>query len=103
MILDFQENDTTLRCLFSGELNSDQCAQLEADLARRIAASILANAQRKIVFDMAQTTYISSAFLRICLFYCKKVTAERFAIENTSSDLKKVFEITGFFDMMKIS
>lgn len=103
MLLTFEEDKNTLRCRFAGELNSDRCAELEEDLAARIVPSIAAEPLRAIVFDLIETRYISSAFLRLCLFYCKKVGAERFAIEGASFDLKKVFEISGFTELMRVS
>lgn len=103
MLLTFEEDKNTLRCRFAGELNSDRCSEIEGDLATHITRSIKAEPSRRLVFDLSGTPYISSAFLRLCLFYCKKVGTENFVIEGASADLKKVFDIAGFTDLMRVS
>ncbi|MGL4943024.1 MAG: STAS domain-containing protein [Thermoguttaceae bacterium] len=103
MLLTFEEDKNTFRCRFAGELNSDRCSEIESELATAITRSITAEPSRRLVFDLSGVPYISSAFLRLCLFYCKKLGTEKFAIEGASSDLKKVFEIAGFTELMKVS
>ena len=101
-MMDFEESGNTLRCSFSGDLGADVCALLETELKDRIAGFLQGREEYEIVFDLTGTRYMASAFLRLCLFHCKLAGNKNFRIENPSDDLKKVFTIAGFTEMMNI-
>lgn len=98
----FEESDGTLYCRFEKELNSDVCSQIETPLAERIDTALKADPELSLVFDLSDVRYISSAFLRLCLYHCKRVGLDRFRIMNTSEDIRKVYSIAGFTEMMQI-
>ncbi len=100
--MQIEENGNQLCCRFEPELNSDVCANLEGTLADRIAAARQVNPDLHVVFDMTDVRYISSAFLRLCLFHCKRAGVEQFRLTHVPEDIKKVFAIAGFVEMMKI-
>lgn len=99
----FEEQGNTLYCRFDGELNSDVCGVLESQIADQVAVSMKKHPVLKLVFDLEGTRYICSAFLRICLYHCKLVGIKNFRIVNSSEDIKRVFTIAGFVEMMSIS
>ncbi len=98
----FEESEGTLRCRFEKELNSDVCSRIEGPLAERIEDGLKTDPELSLVFDLADVRYISSAFLRLCLYHCKRVGLNRFRIENCSEDIRKVYSIAGFTEMMQI-
>lgn len=56
-----------------------------------------------VVFDFSQLAYISSAGLRVLLSAQKTMNKKgSMKIVNASEEVKEVFEITGFSDIMTI-
>lgn len=55
-----------------------------------------------IVVDAGKLTYISSAGLRILLAMKKRCKNKEFRIINVSNDVKSIFDVTGFSDIMDI-
>ena len=100
--MNFEELGHTLRCSFSGDLRADVCSLIENELNDRVSGFLKNRDHHEVVFDLADVRYMSSAFLRLCLFHCKLTGNENFRIENSSGDLKKIFQIAGFTEMMNI-
>lgn len=57
----------------------------------------------EIIINVQKLDYISSAGLRIILGLKKRAKQRKFKIINANNDVMKVFEDTGFADMMDIS
>ena len=56
-----------------------------------------------LVFDLEQTTYISSAGLRVLLIAQKQMNTQgEMTVIHTSSDLMEIFEVTGFSDILTL-
>ncbi len=100
--MNFEEQGNMLRCRFSGDLSSDVCSLIEKDLNLNVSKFLENRDVYEIVFDLADVRYISSAFLRLCLYSCKLAGNKNFRIEKSSADLQKVFQIAGFTEMMNI-
>lgn len=98
----FEEQENTLHCFFSGDLNTDVCASIDLELRSKIHEFMEKRDQGQIVFDLSGVPYISSAFLRLCLIYCKAAGSRNFRIEHVSPDVFQVFTIAGFVEMMNI-
>lgn len=98
----FEEHENTLRCLFSGKLDTEICIPLESELAERINAFVADHDQTRLIFDLAAVDYISSAFLRLCLMYCKLVGTKNFLIDHASPGVLQVFKMAGFAEMMQV-
>ncbi|MDD2709407.1 MAG: STAS domain-containing protein [Verrucomicrobiae bacterium] len=96
-MLQIQEKDEKLFCVFSGPQNTPACKELEADLLARLKAT-----QLPVVFDLQTVEFVSSMFLRLCLMAVQKVGAEKFSVTNTQPPVKKVFKIAGFDKQIKI-
>ena len=79
-----------------GELNSTTAPQLEDDLFSLIKEK----SPRAIVLDLNQVSYVSSAGLRIVLRLKKVCPSLR--ITQTSAEIYKVFEMTGFTNLIEI-
>ena len=100
--MNFEESGNTLRCRFSGDLGAEVCMLIDKELNNRVAGFLKDRDEYEIVFDLKGTRYMSSAFLRLCLFNCKIAGNKNFRIENTTEDLKRIFQIAGFTEMMNI-
>lgn len=98
----FEEDNGTLRCFFEGSINSEVCMRLEPELTDRVAVAQKTMPSFILVFDMSEANYICSAFLRFCIYYCKHLGAKNFRIEHVSADIKKVFVVAGFTEIMTI-
>jgi len=88
--------DESLVCTFSGRLDTQACAAVEADLMARVAA-----ATGPVVFDLASVDYVASMFFRLCLQTHKQVGAERFAIAHVQPPVLRVFKIAGLDTMIR--
>ncbi len=56
-----------------------------------------------LVFDLAETTYISSAGLRVLLMAQKQMNKQgEMTVINANNDLLEIFEVTGFTDILTI-
>jgi len=101
----FVEIDNTLNCLFSDRLDGYICSEIERELSHRVADFKKGRKGKdiQIVFDLAEAVFISSAFLRICLIYCKMFGEQRFSVANVSDDIYKVFHISGFVEIMHVT
>ncbi|HBM16374.1 MAG TPA: hypothetical protein DD381_08560 [Lentisphaeria bacterium] len=49
----------------------------------------------KVVFDMAESEYISSAFIRIICMTLNRLNSKNFTIINTNSCIKKILQECG--------
>lgn len=58
---------------------------------------------KKLVFDLAETAYISSAGLRVLLIAQKQMNKQgEMSVIHANSDLMEIFEVTGFTDILTI-
>ncbi len=55
---------------------------------------------KKIVFDMSQTTYLSSAALRLLLYSCK-ITDNNVYILKANEIIRNIIKVTGFENLFK--
>jgi anti-anti-sigma factor len=83
-------SDQRLTLRFEGRLDTARCAELDFDVR-----AALAEADRPVVFDLADVTFISSSFLRLCLFALKRAGEDRFHVVHAAPTIKKVFKIAG--------
>lgn len=76
----------------SGRLDSGSAGQLEAVLPARVQA------QAKVVLDLADVPYVSSAGLRVLLLGAKaaRSTGHRLVLCGISPAVREVFDISGF-------
>lgn len=90
-------NDTALNIALAGRLDTTTAPALEAELNASLADVT------ELTFDFAQLEYISSAGLRVLLAAQKVMNKQgKMTVRNVSSDIKEVFEITGFSDILTI-
>ena len=96
----FEETSDTIYCRFSGDINSIACTDVSTVLAEHLDDVLTRKPGICVRFDLKETRYICSSFLRLCLLYCKKAGKEHFRIENASEDIKKIFGIAGLNELI---
>jgi len=82
----------------AGRLDSGSAGELEAVLPAR------AEANPKVVLDLTETPYVSSAGLRVLLMGAKKARAagHKLALAGLSPSVREVFDISGFTSLFTI-
>lgn len=90
-------NGTEMTIALEGRLDTITSPQLEKELNQDLADVT------KLVFDLSDLAYISSAGLRV-LLSAQKVMMKRdgMIIRGASDDLMEIFEVTGFVDILTI-
>lgn len=91
------QNGTELTVALDGRLDTVTAPQLEAELGAL-------DGVEKLVIDMEKLAYVSSAGLRVLLNAQKKMDKNggSMKITNANSELKEIFEITGFDEILTI-
>lgn len=88
---------TTLNVELVGRLDTTTAPELENSLRENIE-SLTA-----LTFDFSKLEYISSAGLRVLLFAQKTMNTQgEMVIINANDEIKEVFDITGFSDILTI-
>ena len=80
----------------TGRIDSSNAAMIEMRINEQIAADTT-----ELVLDAADLTYISSAGLRVILRLKKAIPDTK--IENCSTDVYEIFDMTGFTEIIPIS
>ena len=85
----------TLTVALDGKLDTSTAPQLEKELD-------LADTE-KLVFDLKNLAYISSAGLRILLAALKTMNKQgEMTVRNVSPEVAEIFEVTGFNEILTI-
>ncbi len=80
-----------------GRLDTMTSPELEETVNDRI------NNVEKLVFDLTNLEYISSAGLRVLLLTQKKMNKQgTMLLTNPQPEVKEIFEVTGFTDILNI-
>lgn len=88
-----------MTAIIQGRLDTPAAVKAQQEIT-----PLLENADKEILLDCAQLEYISSSGLRLFLTIRKETAAKggKVIIENVSDDIKKVFMMTGFFNLFEI-
>lgn len=98
MITINEENDG-MRAIFEGRLDTPAAVKAQQEIT-----PLLENADKTIILDCTNLEYISSSGLRLFLTIRKETGAKggKVIIENINDELRKVFMMTGFFNLFEI-
>ena len=87
----------SLTIALEGRLDTLTAPQLDAEIQGKL------DGVKSLVFDFAKLEYISSAGLRILLMAQKIMNKQgAMVVKNASSEIKEIFEVTGFCDILTI-
>ena len=97
-IIKKQEGDT-LNIELKGRLDTNTAPQLEEEIGSSFTENI-----KCINFDFKELVYVSSAGLRVILSTQKKVNkvSGKMTIKGANNNIKEIFEVTGFSDILNL-
>lgn len=98
-MVNITEEDDGLRAVFEGRLDTPAAVKAQQEIA-----PLLENADKTIILDCTNLDYISSSGLRLFLTIRKETGAKggKVIIENINEEVRKVFMMTGFFNLFDI-
>ncbi|MBE6027578.1 MAG: STAS domain-containing protein [Clostridiales bacterium] len=90
-------NGNELVIVMTGRLDTLTAPQLEEELSASIDSA------ENLVFDFSELEYISSAGLRVLLSAQKTKNASgSMTVKNVSEEIREIFDVTGFSDILTI-
>jgi len=103
---EFNPGTNTLTCFLKGKFGADVNDSFAAQLSVKMEESSMAlpdPGALKICFDLTNTVFISSSFIRICMITSRKVSPGHFSIVNAIPVIKKTFKIAGLDELLHVS
>ena len=97
MTINKKLDGSTLTIALEGRLDTTTSPQLESELQDALGGVT------ELIFDLEKLEYISSAGLRVLLTAQKTMNAQgSMVLHNTSDDIKEIFDVTGFSDILTL-
>ena len=81
---------------FEGRMDTAKCAKIETEVRTAVTGPSM-----PVVFNLDGVDFISSAFLRFCLYGQQQAGDHGFQIVNVRPYVKRVFKIAGLDAMLK--
>lgn len=99
MIFEIQEQDGGVLAMVNGRLDTPAAVKAQQEIT-----PLLENANKVITLNCENLEYISSSGLRLFLTIRKEASAKggKVIIEHINDDIRKVFQMTGFFNLFDI-
>lgn len=92
-----KKNETPVILVLTGRLDTSTAPELETEISELLAT------ENAITLDMEKLEYISSAGLRVILKTQKSLSGKGgLKLINVPTEVKEVFDITGFSDFLTI-
>jgi len=100
----YDRDTNTLSIVFSGRMDSARCMPMAPVVESRVTeyAGSQADKPFKVVFDLQDVDFISSAFIRICMMVLAKVKTGNLAILNAGPFIKKTIKISGLENQLTV-
>ena len=97
MLINKTQNGDSLTIALDGRLDTTTAPQLEAEVVSNLEGV------KNFVIDMEKLVYVSSAGLRVLLKAQKTMNKQgSMVIKNVSEEIKEIFEVTGFDELLTI-
>ena len=98
-MIEIKENNGGMLAILNGRLDTPAAIKAQQEIG-----PLLENADKEIVFDCTNLEYISSSGLRLFLTIRKEASVKggKVIIENINDEIRKVFMMTGFFNLFEI-
>ena len=92
-----EKNADKLTLFIEGRIDTQTAPKLEEALGQSL------DGVAKLIIDLKQTSYVSSAGLRVLLTAQKRMNKQgSLTVTNANEDLMEIFEVTGFTDILTI-
>lgn len=98
-----KENENVLMVSFKGRMDGLSVKEIEPKLIQELITISEGKSGLKVVFDMAETEYIASSFIRMCVAAAKDLPEGNFSITNTNPLIKKTFKIAGLETVLNVT
>ncbi len=96
MLINKTATGNELTIAIEGRLDTTTAPQLEKELEGLSSV-------KELVIDMAKLVYVSSAGLRVLLKAQKIMNKQgKMTVKNVSNEIKEIFEVTGFNELLNI-
>ena len=98
-MIKINEESDGLRAIFEGRLDTPAAVKAQQEVE-----PLIENADKTIILDCTNLDYISSSGLRLFLTIRKEAGAKggKVIIENINEEIRKVFMMTGFYNLFDI-
>ena len=98
MIITTQKNGKTLLVVPEGRIDTQTAPEFEQKLSEELGDAT------ELQIDLGQVNYISSAGLRVLLAYTQEMDERGGTIKaiNGNDIVRKIFDLTGFLDILGI-
>lgn len=97
MELTKEAKGSALTISLDGRLDTTTAPQLEAEISKGLEGIT------DLTIDMAKLVYVSSAGLRVLLKAQKTMNKQgKMTVKNASQEIKEIFEVTGFDELLNI-
>ena len=98
-MIEIKENNGGMLAILNGRLDTPAAVKAQQEIG-----PLRENADKEIVFDCTNLEYISSSGLRLFLTIRKEASVKggKVIIENINDEIRKVFMMTGFFNLFEI-
>lgn len=99
MDINIKEENGGFVAMFDGRLDTPAAVKAQQDMT-----PLMENADKEITLDCEKLEYISSSGLRLFLALRKEASTKggKVVIKNINDEIKKVFMMTGFFNLFTI-
>ena len=99
MYFEVKEQNGGMYATVSGRLDTPAAVTAQQEIK-----PLLENADKEITLDCSKLEYISSSGLRLLLTIRKEASAKggKVIVAHISDDIKKVFMLTGFYNLFEI-
>ena len=99
MVIEIKEHDGGMTAIFNGRLETPAAVKAQQEIG-----PLLENADKEIILDCTKLDYISSSGLRLFLTVRKEASVKggKVVIQNINDEIRKVFMMTGFFNLFDI-
>jgi anti-sigma B factor antagonist len=90
--------DGVLVIAAAGDLNAVSCGQLESELTAQVEAG-----HARIVLDLGEVRYVSSAGLRVFLVSARRLSKEgSFVLARPTESVAQILKMTGFDRIVRV-
>ena len=97
MVITKTRNGDELTVALEGRLDTSTSPDLDQELQNSLSGIT------ELIFDLGKLEYISSAGLRVLLTAQKTMNKQgSMIIRNTSDEIKEIFDVTGFSDILTL-
>lgn len=102
----YDQEANIMTFIFAGHMDSARCMPMaqavETKVTECAADRSQANKPFKVVFDLKDVDFISSAFIRICMMVFARVKTGNLIVQNANPFIKKTIKISGLENQLTV-